>query len=93
MLYCIVITYRLLDDAGDHRVGKVQIFRPLRHFIHLSGEPWGRPAADPLAPVPPLLWAVNSPELGSIPPADEPEQLKKLTNENAPPEKEARRYG
>lgn len=25
-------TYRFLDDAGNHRVGKIQVLRPLRHF-------------------------------------------------------------
>lgn len=39
-------THRLLDDAGDHRVGKVQVFRSLRHFIYRSGKVRVRPADE-----------------------------------------------
>ena len=35
----LLYTHRLLDDAGDHRIGKVQIFGSLRHFSHRLPSP------------------------------------------------------
>lgn len=60
-------THRLLDDAGDHRVGKIQVFRSLRHFTDRSGKLRARPGDNLHTAGGSLVWAVNTPQLGGIP--------------------------
>lgn len=85
VLLTFLHTHRLLDDAGDHRVGKVQVFRPLRHFLDRSGRPGARPADSPHPAVPPPIRAVNS-ALSRRQTGDSPSRLQELANEKAPPE-------
>lgn len=59
-------THRLLDDAGDHRVGKIQVFRSLRHFIDRSAKVRARPGDTLHTAGRSLVWAVNTPKLGDI---------------------------